>query len=74
MKKKLLFVLIPLLLASISGCVKYNGQDPQKDKVKPDVTSETSDDTSSSSSDTSDTSNSSDTSATSATSLPIRHA
>ena len=26
MKKKLLFVLIPLLLASIIGCVKYNGQ------------------------------------------------
>ena len=26
MKKKLLFVLIPLILASLSGCVKYNGQ------------------------------------------------
>ena len=26
MKKKLLFLLIPLLMAGLSGCVKYNGQ------------------------------------------------
>lgn len=59
MNKKLL-LLFPLIAMGISSCVKYNGKDPQKDKVKPDVTSETSDDTSSGSdtSDTSDTSSS----------------
>ena len=30
MKKKLLFVLIPLILSGISGCVKYNGEPRDK--------------------------------------------
>ncbi len=31
MKKKILFLLIPLILSGISGCVKYNGE-PRQDK------------------------------------------
>lgn len=37
MKKKVLFLLIPLLLAGLSGCVKYNGQpkSTSKEKITP---------------------------------------
>ena len=41
MKKKLLFVLIPLIMASLSGCVKYNGQGkPGKKSSQPEGASE----------------------------------
>ena len=34
MKKKVLFLLIPLLLAGLTGCVKYNGQPKSSSKEK----------------------------------------
>ena len=42
MKKKLLFVLIPLILASLSGCVKYNGQGKPGKKSSSEQTPDTS--------------------------------
>ena len=39
MKKKLLFLLVPLLLAGLSGCVKYNGQPRSNNGVTPTPTS-----------------------------------
>ena len=41
MKKKVLFVLIPLIIMGLSGCVKYNGQGkPGKKSSEPQNTSE----------------------------------
>ena len=41
MKKKVLFLLIPLIVAGLSGCVKYNGQGkPGKKSSEPQNTSE----------------------------------
>ena len=41
MKKKVLFVLIPLLILGLTGCVKYNGQGkPGKKSSEPQNTSE----------------------------------
>lgn len=42
MKKKVLFVLIPLILAGLSGCVKYNGQGKPGKKSSSDVTPDSS--------------------------------
>lgn len=42
MKKKVLFVLIPLILSGISGCVKYNGE-PRNDKKSSSNIPDTSD-------------------------------